>query len=350
MKILYVEDELTKNVPRIRSLFSKFIEDKDLIELQDLENDDSGYGISAEEIKEIVERSRIIEVAYTFPMALEKIMNKVDEFSMFIVDRNLLEVPYKLEEVTKIYPDYTEQNDNDHSSREGDFLLQILAIDKQIDIKSKFYFLSAFTDSDIKGCNELQTFIKMFKFKENNFIGKSEDKKLKELINKHELLDIQSKNKVYINILRNSVGNKAVKKLCKIIETKDHHDEIIGNLSEIRKISEKNLKKVALKFEVANGYVDSKGAINYRGFVGWLKNSKKGKDGKNRNDYRLNTSVIIISSLYDIQSICSDEAVHEYLGNRNKGYQPTINTVNSLLYSLKDLILWNGSLQKNIQR
>jgi len=41
---------------------------------------------------------------------------------------------------------------------------------------------------------------------------------------------------------------------------------------------------------------------------------------------------------YDIQEICSDFGPHAK--SVSKGFQPTSNTVNVLIYELKDIILW----------
>ena len=42
LKILYVEDDLASNIPRIKRLFGKLLSDKQIKELSDLEEDESG--------------------------------------------------------------------------------------------------------------------------------------------------------------------------------------------------------------------------------------------------------------------------------------------------------------------
>ena len=354
MKILYVEDELTKNVPRIKKLFRKFISEKDIKKLEELENDESGFGISVEEIKGIVEKSGIIDVAYSFPMALEKVFNSFDEYSMFIVDRNLLEQPYKISEVKEIDSNYSVENEKMFSEREGDYLLRILVMKKKIDVRKKFYFLSAFSDSSIQGADDLKLYIDTGDFSKKNFIGKSEDTKLKELINKHELLNIQSENKEFIDIIREPIGNKAVKRFCEAIERKDNDSMIIGNLAKLRNLTEKLLKKVALNSEVKNECINEYDKFDFGPFRRWLndeleKNPNGGlkkkiyTNSKNKNK-RFNYSKTINQALYSIQGISSEDGVHEKY--KEYGFEPTINTVNTIIYSLKDVILWYGTLLK----
>ncbi|WP_207680782.1 hypothetical protein [Desulfonema magnum] len=67
MKILYVEDELSRNIPGIIRLFEKYLGKKKIRRLKELEEDESGYGAEPDEIKGIVEETNIVEVEYRFP-------------------------------------------------------------------------------------------------------------------------------------------------------------------------------------------------------------------------------------------------------------------------------------------
>ena len=70
MKILYVEDELSKNIPRIIRLFQKYLGEERIRELEAIEHDESGFGGRPEDIKQIVELCNKIEIEYTFSNAL----------------------------------------------------------------------------------------------------------------------------------------------------------------------------------------------------------------------------------------------------------------------------------------
>ena len=99
MKILYVEDELSKNIPRLIRLFSKYLSKKEIKNLKALEADETGYGAEPEEIKNIVEKTGLIEIEYRFPDALREVIHNSEKYALFIVDRNLSEIEYEYDEL-----------------------------------------------------------------------------------------------------------------------------------------------------------------------------------------------------------------------------------------------------------
>jgi len=144
MKILFVEDELSKNIPRITRLFSKYLGKKRIQRLESLEADE--YGAEPEEIKAIVEETNLIELDYRFSDALRKIVQSYQDYALFIVDRNLYQTEYDFEEVKKIDHSYTEALYERYFEREGDYLLYKLAMLSNADIvKAKFYYLTAYS-------------------------------------------------------------------------------------------------------------------------------------------------------------------------------------------------------------
>jgi hypothetical protein len=92
MKILYVEDELAANIPRILRLFSKYLSQQEIKSLKSLEADE--YGAEPEQVKQAMGNSNIIEIEYRFPNALKKIIDHPDKYVMFIIDRNLVKAEY----------------------------------------------------------------------------------------------------------------------------------------------------------------------------------------------------------------------------------------------------------------
>ncbi len=109
MKILFVEDQITRNISRITRLFEKYLTKNVRKQLRELENDD--YPPDPEEIKRIVETSNLIEIEYRFPEALQKVIACHEHYSLFIVDRNLFEEKvYDFEEIKAIDPSFSEKN------------------------------------------------------------------------------------------------------------------------------------------------------------------------------------------------------------------------------------------------
>jgi len=191
MKILYVEDELSKNIPRIIRLFSKFLDDKSIQVLQEIEADN--YGVEPKAIKEIIETSSFVEIDYCFPDALKKVIQHPEHYALFLVDRNLEESEYSFEEVAKIDVKYNETQHQRFRKREGDYLLQKLVF-TGIDVLSKFYFLTAYPNSDqIRESHEIETLLNFGQFNSENFIekGNSHDfERLQQIIATANLSDI----------------------------------------------------------------------------------------------------------------------------------------------------------------
>lgn len=342
MKILYVEDELSNNIPKIIQLFSKYLGDENIKELKTLEEDE--YGGSPEEIKAIVEKSNLIEVEYRFPEALDKIMNNYKQYSLFIIDRNLSDIEeYELDEIAEIDPNYNQKFYNHFYTREGDYLLQKLVYD--IDIMSQFYFLTANND-ELRISSDVHTHINNEKFSKDNFIEKGNIKPLIYVINNIEILNLQNENQIYIKILRNRVGERASEKFVHLLSKKDSEnpDDISNNLGAIRNVLSNILTILSKSLKAPDTCWNkkNKNQIVLRNVIYWI----NPYDKENRTvNYKYNSNSIIKNFLYDIQEIASDFGSHEdledeKLKSKPSGYQPTVNTVNALIYELKDIILW----------
>lgn len=342
MKILYVEDELSKNIPKIIKLFSKYLDGENIKELKTLEEDE--YGALEEKIKTIVEKSNIIEIEYRFPEALYKIMNNYKQYSLFIIDRNLSDTEaYELDEIAEIDPNYNQRFYNHFYTREGDYLLQKLVYD--IDIKSQFYFLTANND-ELRISSDVQTHINNEKFSKDNFIEKGNPMPLIQVINNIEILNLQVENQIYIEILRNKVGERAFEKFVHILSKKDseEQDDIAENLGAIRNILENILTNFAGNFMAPSWCwnIKNKTQIIVKSVIAWINPFDK---KTNKYNYNYNSNSIIRNFMSGIHDIASDFASHEDLKNYKQmikptGYQPTVNTVNALIYELKDIILW----------
>ena len=347
MKILFVEDELSKNIPRITRLFSKYLGKKAVEDLNRLEADESGYGADPKDIKEIVERTDLIEVEYRFPDALRKIIQHPEKYALFIIDRNLVEGEYDFDEVRKIDPEYDEKKYERYFEREGDYLLNKLVYD--VDLLTKFYFLTAYSAEDeIRGADDIRHHIDMGKFNTENFIEKAKNEdieRLKHIVENIKIIKLQNENKIYLDILKNIIGNKASEKFLQILVMKDSDkpEQVAENLGSLRNVLENVLtvfgKKLSAPKTCWNMYNPHQ--IVMRSVIGWIVNYDK---EERKFNYQHDSNSIVKNFLYDIQEIASDFGPHEKLVPKISGYQATSNTVNALVYALKDIILWFGGV------
>jgi len=71
-KILYIEDELTKNIATIKKFFLPILQSSKIIkQINDLEN---GSPIYAEDIISICNKASELDICYEFPVALDKVV------------------------------------------------------------------------------------------------------------------------------------------------------------------------------------------------------------------------------------------------------------------------------------
>jgi len=333
MKILFVEDRLSENIPRIVRLFSKYLSKKQIKLLNSLEADE--YGATSEEIKAIVEETNLIELDYRFSDALRKIVQSYQDYALFIVDRNLSETDYDFNEVKKIDPAYTEALYNRYFTREGDYLLFKLAMLTNADVvKAKFYYLTANTspDDEIRGQDDITALIEHFgDFKTQNMIEKGAIEKLKEVVENIPIMNLQYENKAYLDILRKNIGNEAADGFLKILEEKDDIRRIGDNLNEIRKVYEQILKGCSKR--IPN--MKAKCSDDYGNII----------MGEKTTSWLLGKGYINSLIRYfflSIKTIASEFGSH--ISVKKPVYQPTTDTINALVYALKDVILWFGKI------
>jgi hypothetical protein len=340
MKILYVEDELSKNIPRVIRLFSKHLSKKEIKNLKTLEANETGYGAEPQEIKEIVEKKGLIEVEYRFPDALRKVIQNSEKYVLFIIDRNLSEMEYEYDELSQIDATYNEDQFDKFFEREGDYLLHKLAYNG-VNVLRKFYFLTAYPAPDeIRGADDLQMLIDFREFQVENFIEKDDNeqlKKLKSIIENIKILNLQEENKEYLNILRNKIDEKTAETFLKVVAEKEKTESIVDNLIKIRKIYETILGACLQEIPDMNSNCTNEHGNVIMGSqtIFWLFNSGY-------------INSILRNFFFSIHKICSEFGAHRNL--KNSPYEPTLDTVNSLVYALKDVILWFGKVCSQYSR
>ncbi|HNZ27531.1 MAG TPA: hypothetical protein PKK13_09900 [Spirochaetota bacterium] len=335
MKILYVEDELSKNIPRIIKFFNKHLGETIVKKLKCIQEDD--YGAESITIKGLIEQSGIVDVACSFPDALYKIMNNHSDYSLFIVDRNLIDSSYTLAELNKIDSTFDEPKINENKTREGDYLFEKLAFQEDMmgKMSEVFYFLSAYNPDGLA-----KKYIDNNKFKSENYISKSDDSRLINKIDGLEDINLIVENKAVVDIIKKRFSNKYVKRYLSILKNKDSLDtiEISKTLGEIRKFLEKILRTIFESDNLPKSYRDKNGReqlfitddkISARPMIYYLDNDCK-------------VSSVIYCSLESIYSISSDFGSHDsdYTTPDKSGFYPTVNTVKSVIFGLNDIILW----------
>ena len=192
MKILYVEDEIRKHKDKIQSLFEPILTKKIKRKLNLLIKDKY---VEHKEIQEVLNSGNVLVVARNLMEAMEQILNHLDEFALFIVDRNLAEgVEYDYESesedqyfdlVKKVYPKYTEVIHKKYASkqREGDYLLEYL-LSKGVNCQERFFMLTANSDRLINE-DYIQEKLQLETFSDENIISKDDmnaENRLKEKI------------------------------------------------------------------------------------------------------------------------------------------------------------------------
>jgi len=331
MKILYVEDDLSGTLDRLIRLFSKYLNKKAVDDLRSLTNDE--YGGTTDEIKEVVESTNIIEIADSFPDALQKLVNDYERYACFIVDRNLIDKkPYSFQEINQIDHNYDEALYEKYREREGDYLLVWLGT-KSPSVLQKFNFLSAYPKDHIRGIETIQTFIDMKKFKEEQFFDKDDEGivKLKKKIDSIEALNIQEDNRIYLDILSCNLHAKDADLFLQVLLRKDDQSLIVDNIKIIRNLLDGMLKKLEKIIpnmkEKCSGYGNEK-RYGKKKTIDWLAGEKYANGEVRHMDslmQNFSKSIWIISS----------DAIHDLI-------KPTTNTLNSLVYAMKDVLLWFG--------
>ncbi|MFZ4440223.1 MAG: hypothetical protein ACOYOS_17490 [Syntrophales bacterium] len=327
MKILYVEDELTKNIDRLRRLFSNYLDEPTIAELKRLETD--GYGAKPQEIKNIIKAKSIIEIEDRFPDALRKIVYGYDQYACFIVDRNLVENHYDPREVFGIDGNYTETLDKKYRTREGDYLLNWLIMNAKEpkSILRKFHFLTAHNDSDLRGVDIIEMYLDFGAFTQEQFFDKTSLDKLKERIDNIAVLNIRYQNRLYLDILRNNLHEEDAEMFLKVLMEKDERIRINNNLSDIRTIYEHILEKFAVG--IPQNKDENRTDYMKRFF-------KQLKDQKQINQ-------MLRNYCFTIWQVCSDYGSHtDKKPDTDRIFQPTLNSINTIIYALREVILWLG--------
>ncbi len=348
-RILWVEDKIETIFDMIAEdkLFNQNLDENDLLEFDKLKNRDI-------EIKNEFLRKKNIFLKQDFCEACEIIFND-ENFDISILDVNFPSPMgdelnskdiLKAKElfVNSCYPTtkklkkefetvFDEIIGLDEYSGLLLFFIICLYYEKERNISDVTKRICIFTQYDINFEN--------FIYKINEKISAS-DRRLTELGITKYIKDIERcfwhKNKdedklkhfieydEYADVLRKKLGKHIVKRYLKILKEKDDKARIGDNLKEVRIIYEEILNSCLGKIpDMRDNCTDSYGNLKKgKSTIDWLTNNN-------------HINSIHRNFFFSINSICNK---HELHGQGETGYQPTLNTINSLFYALQDTILW----------
>ena len=370
MKILYVEDELLKNISNILILFDLFLSDIEKKELMDIQND-NGFQEN-DNVKRVFDKNDFIDVYYHFPTVCNILFKQQNQYGLYIIDRNLREVSYSINDFEKLSVEYTEKLFEKYYEREGDFLLQYI---KEIDSNwsNKFYFLTA---NPNKSIDVLEDDIERKKFRKENIIEKSNNEQwsfLCDVVSDFEANNIRVKYKDIFELFRQNILPD---------ECKDLFIDIAKNIGENKKINIKvqlgNIRKV-LEY-ICRKYAEiqaNNDNILYDKFFQKEKLITSKVINYLSKKYNNNDLKIIVSSLRNIkiesETFSLDELDSLNLKNADKAlhikfislrleelyaltcqfgahvtdsgfFHPTTYTLKTSFYSLCDILLWLKSI------
>jgi hypothetical protein len=338
-KILYIEDELSKNIPRIINLFKNYLGPKQTKKLNNWLDDE--FGPTNEEIENCINTSNVLEVVSSFSCALEKVILHHEDYSLYIVDRNLADSDYKIDDIKNIDSNYSEEKYERYHEREGDYL--ILKLLGKIDLLSSFYFLSAYPVKDyLRGKSETKGLLDSNYFSKNNYIDKGDPagiRRLQSIINNIKSISIELENKSYCDIIRRYCGEVKYKELLALLS----NDESIKNsLTNIRNLYESLLTNYYLKNEIKIGnkrddsdYIQC-GEV-FKWITEWNRNSKEYKN--------VNCNPIIENFGNSIYRLTSKYGAHSPISELQS--HVTNDSKIALIFMLKYMIIWFGDAMKD---
>ncbi len=255
-KILYIEDELTKNISSIKKFFTNTFKDKNFIKnLNELENRDGP--IYPDDVLTACNYCKALEICYSFPMALQCIINNPHIYDLIIIDRNLSEIDYldDLNYILELLNDnkyglnmnYNEDQLLSFYSREGDLLLMIL-LRQDPSLSKLIYFLTANTKDALRDSDTLKTIIDLKSFMENQIIekGSEDENKIIDILKNLKNFRIQNKYYDQCQALRNQSKEDLVNQFIQVVCHYEQKDNEVFCL-KIRKILESMLYDIALK-------------------------------------------------------------------------------------------------------
>lgn len=333
-KILFVEDELSKNVPHLLRLFEKYLSPAEKTSLNEIINDQAGA--DNEGIKAILKDNPFLDVEYSFAGALKTVSENHNDYQLFIVDRNLSSQMSTLADIQAVRPSFSEDIYIIYMEREGDYLLEFLAT-KGVDCGASFYFMTAYGKGEaLRNEETISKLISFDAFKHSNFIekGKKDDfiRLRDEIVNNFR--ELAAFRDVFEVFKKGWLDNDTRKKLVATIKDIDNWqpENINKNALNVRQILESIYDSLAKNTTLIPAEIykygefkilqHENGNLKMRSIIGYL------RDKQEISGAQLSATDLIYSMASEIVHIGSIKARASKYSNH------------ALVYGLCDAILW----------
>jgi len=358
-KILFIEDELTSNVETIIKLFTPILPEEIL---QKLKSTNFDY---PEDIVDLCSRNSPLDIAYSFPQALTKIIAGHSDYDLILIDRNLERSPYDKEleqicvQLLEIGFTSIKERILVFKDREGDLLLQVLL---KIDLhaKNKTYFVTANVDDTLRDSRELQSMLDVDIFIRDHIIekGSHQEERIPLMLKDMPSLKIQNEFFDQCVIIRKRLGEKWVKRFVKTVQhyRDGNNEECVLFLRML--LGNRILKEIALIMKEPGAAYWNKANPNQlvtKGFIrGQVFNKHVPKWGLPSTKWKskLRYNSVVQNACLSIAEICSD-CIHGDFDDFETEICPndvdtsvlTPYTMRTLMNQICDVIIWyNGAM------
>jgi hypothetical protein len=220
-KILFIEDELTSNVESIIRLFAPVIPEDIQQKLKSTSFD------FPEDIASLCSQNSPLDIAFSFPLALTKIIANLSDYDLILIDRNLEKSPYdkELEQICSQLHEFGMIDAADqmlkhvYKDREGDLLVQVL-VKKDPNAWNRTYLVTANVLDALRGSETLLALNNTASFPKDHIIekGSPQEEKIPQILSDMPSLKIQNEFFDQCAIIRKRLGEDWVKKFCKMIQ------------------------------------------------------------------------------------------------------------------------------------
>ncbi len=345
MKVLYVEDQLEKQLELVSHVFAPLFDSdtrKDLEELRKLA--ESGFPVTKEDVRKILDSTGLIDACYTLPDALAKLVPNPSKYGLILVDRDLSDGEYTREQIREVlggeWPSDAALDYYGEKHREGDLILSVVR--DKIDAENMFYFLTANTDEIVDKSAEPPDRL-LERLYERNLLekGKVEHvERLTGLIKEFKVGNQRSRMREVFAVFDEGLLPEDVEReFEKAVVKMDDHNAVEDNLARLRRIQEaiyQALSKASDELVPTASLIrNDKGELNMRKLIRSL-----AEDGTH--------SGVIKSFAYDIYGIASESGSHH--SYEKPDYPPTKYTVIALTYAMCDLLLWFKETMGKVDR
>lgn len=342
-KLLFVEDDLTPDL--ILELFDQYLSKKEREELE------SRRVKTPKSIKSLLDENPCIHVEYDFIEAINTIESHFEDFSFFVVDRNLYGSTQR-ENVKQPAYDLKEVKADVEQKCEGDYLFRLLysKYSNPRLLLDNFFFLTAYPEDTLQFQEFLQE--QLISFKPDHIIDKSIPETVADFvenkINKFEELVIKSEHREVFEIFsKGYLDANFENDLLSILKQLDSHDtsEIKKNVNLLREIFQETLRKIAEQEKIQKAMPKEfyqVGNPDIPKILTFL-------NGTTEKDYPWKPTTkehfsycSYLLSFFGFWKVCSEIAHGGKSGSKSFRYKPTRYTLPILVNTLLDFLIWFG--------